>query len=57
MNHTRLFPDLPEIAGGTGAAPTIREEARGVRPVRNRVRFVTQELDAVLPEDHQARAI
>jgi transposase len=37
--------------------PTRREQARVRLPVRNQVQFVMQDLDATLPEDHQARAI
>ena len=33
------------------------QEARIVRPVRNQVEFVMEELDALVPEDHVVRAI
>ena len=33
------------------------QEVRIVRPVRNQVEFVMEELDALVPEDHVVRAI
>ena len=56
MSEGTLF-DLPPAEEGTPASPTRREEARVRRPVRNQIQMVTQDLDATLPEDHQARAI
>ena len=51
------FPDLVD-AGGKAEAPATRpDEARVVRPVRNQVQMVMQDLDASLPQDHPARAI
>ena len=35
----------------------IGQEVRIVRPVRNQVEFVMEELDALVPEDHVVRAI
>jgi transposase len=37
--------------------PTRSQDARVVRPVRNQIQFLMQDLDGTLPEDHQARAI
>ncbi len=56
MSEGTLF-DLPPAEERTPASPTRREEARVRRPVRNQIQMVTQDLDATLPEDHQARAI
>ena len=51
------FPDLVD-AGLKAEAPATRpDEARVVRPVRNQVQMVMQDLDASLPQDHPARAI
>ena len=36
---------------------TRADEARVVRPVRNQLQMVMQDLDATLPQDHPARAI
>ena len=57
MKQTSLFPELGERSERKGVEPTRREEARVRRPVRNQIQFLTQDLDATLPEDHQARAI
>ncbi len=41
-----------------GEAPATRaEEARVVRPVRNQLQMVMQNLDGTLPQDHPARAM
>ena len=57
MEQTSLFSDLPERLEGKSVEPTRPQDARVVRPVRNQIRFLMQDLDATLPEDHQARAI
>ncbi len=57
MEQTSLFPELGEGSERKGVAPTRREEVRVRRPVRNQIQLVMQDLDATLPEDHQARAI
>ncbi len=57
MEQRNLFPGLGEESERKGKEPTRREEARVRRPVRNQIQFLTQDLDATLPEDHQARAI
>jgi transposase len=48
---------MPEDEGRKLADPTRPRDARVVGPVRNQIRFLMQDLDATLPEDHQARAI
>ena len=52
-----MFPEMPEAVEVVAAAATRLEEVRVVRPVRNQIQFLMQNLDGVLPEDHQARAI
>jgi len=57
VDQAALFGDQPESEDRVEATPTRREEARVVRPVRNQVQFVMEELDALVPEDHVVRAI
>ncbi len=57
MEQTSLFSDLPERFEGKPVEPTRPRDARVGRPVRNQIRFLMQDLDATLPEYHQARAI
>ncbi len=57
MEQKSLFPELGEGSERKRKEPTRREEARVRRPVRNQIQMVMQDLDATLPEDHQARAI
>jgi len=52
-----LFSDLLEKSEGKPVEPTRPQDARVVRPTRNQIQFLMQDLDATLPEDHQARAI
>ena len=52
-----MFSDLPERLEGKSAEPTRPQDARVVRPVRNQIQFLMQDLDATLREDHQARAV
>ena len=52
-----MFPELGEGSEKKGKEPTRREDARVRGPVRNQIQMVIQDLDATLPEDHQARAI
>ncbi len=56
MTEPTLF-ELPAIEEGTPAAPTRREEARVLRPVRHQLQWLPRTLDEVLAEDHPARAI
>lgn len=48
---------MSEVEEELARVPTHEEEARVVRPVRNQVQFVMQDLDTALPEDHQVRVI
>ena len=57
MEQSSLFSDLPERLKRKPVEPTRRQDARVVRPTRNQMQFLMQDLDATLPEDHQARAI
>ena len=57
MGQTSLFPDMPGVEEGKLIGPTSPQDARVVRPVRNQIQFLMQDLDATLPEDHQARVI
>lgn len=57
MEQTSWFTNPPEMGMTVAVAPTRREEARVRRPVRNQIQFLMQDLDATLPEDHQARVI
>ena len=57
MEQTSLFPELGEGSEKTGKEPTRRQDARVRRPVRNQIRFLMQDLDGTLPEEHQVRAI
>ena len=52
-----MFSDLPERLEGKSVEPTWPQVARVVRPVRNQIQFLMQDLDATLREDHQARAV
>ena len=57
MEGRSLVPDLREGSQGKSVEPTRPRDVRVVRPVRNQIQFLMQDLDATLPEDHQARAI
>ena len=57
MEQTSLFSELPEGTEGKSIEPTRPQDARVVRPMRNQIQFLMQDLDATLPEDHQARVI
>ena len=50
-----MFPDLPEGSERKLGEPTWPQEVRVVRPVRNQIQFLMQDLDAVLPVDHSAK--
>ena len=52
-----MFSNLPERSEGKSVEPARPQDARVRRPVRNQIQFLMQDLDATLPEDHQARAI
>lgn len=52
-----MFPHLAQGTEGKTVVATRLGEARVVRPVRNQIQLLMQDLDGVLPEEHQARAI
>jgi len=49
--------ELPPTEERVPAPPTRREEARVLRPNRQQLQWLPRDLDAVLAEDHPARAI
>ena len=49
--------ELPPTGEWASAPPTRPEEARVLRPVRQQFQGLHRDLDAVLAEDHSARAI
>ena len=51
MREGTLF-ELPAVEERAAAPPVRPEEVRVVRPVRNQIQFLTQDLDSTLPEDH-----
>lgn len=57
VEQTSLFAGMPEGSKGKTVEPTPARLARVVRPVRNRIQFLMQDLDATLGQEHQARAI
>ncbi len=57
MEQTSLFSNLPERLEGKSVEPTRPQDARVVRPIRNQIQFLMQDLDGTLPEEHQVRAI
>ena len=57
MEQSSLFSDLPGESEGKSVEATRPQDARVVRPMRNQIQFLMQDLDGTLPEDHQARAI
>ncbi len=52
-----MFSDLPERLDGKPEAAARPQDAWVVRPTRNQIQFLMQDLDATLPEDHQAPGI
>ena len=56
MAEATLFP-LPAPREPRAMPPTRPDAARVLRPDRQQVAWVAQDLDALLPADHQARAI
>jgi len=56
MSQSPLFP-LPEPEDAPPPPPTRPEHARVLRPNRQQVEWAPRDLEAVLPEDHPARAI
>ena len=57
MEQKKLFPDLAESEGKAEPPATGSKDLRVVRPVRNQIQMVMQDLDATLGQDHPARAI
>ena len=57
MEERMQFGDVAESEPKSEPLATRAEEARVVRPVRNQLQMVMQDLDATLPPDHPARAI
>ena len=57
MEQSSLFSDLPGESEGKSVEATRPQDARVVRPMRNQIQFLMQDLDGTLPEDHQAQAI
>jgi len=56
MTEDTLF-ELPEPQVSEPEKRTSPQQARVLRPVRNQVEWIAQDLDASLPDDHPARAI
>lgn len=56
MSEAMLF-ELPAPQERVPAPPTRPEEARVLRPVREQLQWVPRDLEAVVPQDHPARAI
>jgi transposase len=56
MTEATLF-ELPPTEERAPAPPTRREEARVLKPNRQQLQWLARDLDAVLAEDHPARAI
>lgn len=56
MSEATLF-ELPAPQGRAPSPATRPEEARVLRPVREQLQWVAWDLEAVVPQDHSARAI
>ena len=56
MTEPTLF-ELPPTEDRAPAPPTRREEARVLKPNRQQLQWLPRDLEAVLAEDHPARAI
>ena len=56
MTQSELFP-LPEPMEASKRPPTLREQARVLKPNRRQVRLEPRDLDSILAEDHPARVI
>ena len=57
MNQPSLPMELPPAQEPPVPAPTRREEARLLQPVRDQMEMVVRHLDSVVPEDHPVRAV
>src|SRR3972149_8771039 len=56
MSQSSLFP-LPQPQTAPAPSPTRPEHARVLRPNRQQLQWAPRDLEAMLPEDHPARAI
>ena len=56
VNKGTLF-ELPEPQQGAATPPTRPEEARVLRPVREQLQWVARDLEAMVSQEHPARAI
>lgn len=56
MSKATLF-EMPEPQAPKPAPPTRPEEARVLRPIRCQLEWAPRSLEAMLPQDHPARAI
>ena len=57
MTQPPLPMDVPDAAQPVDAARTRPEQARVLRPVRNQVELMWRDLDSLIGEEHQVRAI
>jgi len=57
VEQTSLFPDVSVGAERKSVEATRPQDAPVVRPVRNQIQFLMQDLEALLSEEHQARTI
>ena len=56
MSEETLF-ELPAKEERPAPAPTVPEEARVLRPVRDQLKWATVDLESMLPQEHPARSI
>lgn len=52
-----MMPEMPEPEKPQPEPPTLPEQARTLKPVRNQPEWRVEDLDALLAQDHPARAI
>lgn len=57
MNQRELPIDLPDAKAISQPVPTLPEQARLRRPVRNQIEMVLRDLDSMVSEGHPVRAI
>ncbi len=57
MNQVELLLNLPEAKHITQTVPTLPDQARLRKPVRNQVEMILRDLDSMVAEDHPVRAI
>ena len=51
------LPSMPDPITPPPLPPATPATARVIRPVRNQQEWVQQDLDSLLPQDHEARAV